>query len=83
MGDIREDTLSFLTARNVELIPSETNCFMLNAKQPGKQFWTAMAAQKVYIGRVWPVWPTWVRVTVGTKDEMAKFKEAFVKCYNA
>jgi histidinol-phosphate/aromatic aminotransferase/cobyric acid decarboxylase-like protein len=83
IGDIREDTLSFLTAHNVELIPSETNCFMLNAKQPGKQFWTAMAAQKVYIGRVWPVWPTWVRVTVGTKDEMAKFKEAFAKCYNA
>ena len=36
-----------------------------------------MIKQKVYIGRVWPVWPTHVRVTVGTKDEMAKFKVAF------
>ena len=25
----------------------------------------------------------WVRVTVGTKEEMAKFKDAFAKCYNA
>lgn len=83
MGDIREDTLSFLTARNAEFVPSETNCFMLNAKQPGKQFWSAMAAQKVYVGRVWPIWPNWVRVTVGSKDDMAKFKDAFVKCYSA
>jgi histidinol-phosphate aminotransferase len=40
-----------------------------------------MAKEKVYIGRVWPVWPEWVRVTVGTKEEMGKFKEAFDKVY--
>ncbi len=83
MGDVREDTFSFLTSKNVEFIPSESNCFMLNAKQSGKQFYAAMAKQNVYIGRVWPVWPEWVRVTVGTKDDMAKFKQAFVKVYNA
>lgn len=83
MGDTREDTFSFLTAKSVEFIPSETNCFMLNARQPGRTFYSAMAAQKVYIGRVWPVWPNWVRVTVGSPDDMAKFKQAFVKCYNA
>jgi histidinol-phosphate aminotransferase len=42
-----------------------------------------MAAQKVYIGRAWPIWPEWVRVSVGSRQEMAKFKEAFVKVYNA
>lgn len=83
MGDVREDTFSFLTSKNVEFIPSESNCFMLNAKQSGKQFYAAMAKQNVYIGRVWPVWPEWVRVTVGSKDDMAKFKQAFVKVYNA
>ena len=83
MGDTREDTFSWLTSKNVEFIPSESNCFMLNAKRPGKEFYAAMAAQKVYIGRVWPVWPTWVRVTVGTSDDMAKFKTAFTKSYNA
>ena len=83
MGDIREDTFSWLTAKNVEFIPSESNCFMINVKGPGKEFYQAMAAQSVYIGRVWPVWPTWVRVTVGSKDDMAKFKPAFLKAYNA
>jgi histidinol-phosphate aminotransferase len=82
MTDIREDTFSFLTAKNVDFIPSESNCFMINVKRPGKQFYGDMAAQNVYIGRAWPVWPNHVRVSVGSKEEMAKFKEAFVKCYN-
>jgi histidinol-phosphate aminotransferase len=83
IGDIREDTLSFLASKNIEFIPSESNKFMMNVKQPGMDFYKAMADQKVYIGRVWPVWPTWVRVTVGSKDDMAKFKTACMKCYNA
>ncbi len=83
IGDIREDTFSFLTAKNIEFIPSESNKFMMNVKRPGMDFYKAMAAQNVYIGRVWPVWPTWVRVTVGSKDDMAKFKVACMKCYNA
>ncbi len=82
-ADVRDDTLNWLTARNVEVIPSETNCFMMNVKRPGKQFFRDMAQQNVYVGRTWPVWPNWVRVTVGTKDEMGKFKQAFGKCYNA
>jgi histidinol-phosphate aminotransferase len=82
MGDIREDTFSWLTARNVEFIPSESNCFMVNVKRSGREFYKEMAAQKVYVGRVWPVWPTWMRVTVGTKEDMSKFKDAFAKCYN-
>ncbi len=81
-ADVRDDTLNWLTARNVEVIPSETNCFMMNVKRPGKQFFRDMAQQNVYIGRTWPIWPNWVRVTVGTKEEMAKFKQAFAKCYD-
>jgi histidinol-phosphate aminotransferase len=81
MGNVRTDTFDFLTKKNVEFIPSESNCFMLNAKRPGKEFWKAMTAENVYIGRTWNVWPEWVRVTVGTKEEMAKFKQAFDKVY--
>ncbi len=83
MANIREDTFSWLTSKNVEFIPSESNCFMINVKRPGADFYKGMAAQKVYIGRVWPVWPEWVRVTVGSKDDMAKFKTAFAQTYNA
>jgi len=42
-----------------------------------------MAREKVYIGRSWPAWPNWIRVSVGTKEEMSRFKDAFAKCYNA
>jgi len=81
MGDVRNETFDFLTKKNVEFIPSESNCFMLNAKRPGKEFWTAMSNEKVYIGRTWKVWPEWVRVTIGTKEEMQKFQAAFDKVY--
>lgn len=83
MADIREDTFSWLTARNVEFIPSESNCFMMNVKRPGAEFNRAMAAQNVYVGRVWPILPTWVRVTVGSKEDMAQFKAALDRVYNA
>jgi len=52
---------------------------MMDVKRPGEQFIDALQDQKVYIGRVWPILPTHVRVTVGTKDEMEKFKTAFLK----
>jgi histidinol-phosphate aminotransferase len=38
--------------------------------------------EKIYIGRVWPVWPTYARITIGTREEMAKFKTALVKVMN-
>ncbi len=81
MTGIRTDTFDWLTARNVEFIPSESNCFMINVKRNGRAFHRAMAQQNVYIGRVWPVWPNWVRVSVGSRDDMAQFKEAFTKAY--
>jgi histidinol-phosphate/aromatic aminotransferase/cobyric acid decarboxylase-like protein len=42
-----------------------------------------MAAEKVYIGRGWPIWPTYVRVTVGSREDMEKFKTAFQKVMSA
>lgn len=83
IADIREETFAFLGANKIEYIPSESNAFMMNVKRPGKDFYQAMAAQKVYIGRVWPVWPEWVRVTVGSREDMKKFQEACLKCYQA
>lgn len=73
---IRENTFAFLEKKGVKYIPSETNFFMMEAGRPGEEFVRAMASQRVYIGRVWPAWPTKVRVTVGTQEEMDKFKAA-------
>lgn len=77
IADIRNDTFEWLAANNYSFIPSQSNCFMIDTKRDGKGFYAAMVKKEVYIGRVWPVWPTYVRVTVGSKDDMAKFKAAF------
>jgi histidinol-phosphate aminotransferase len=53
---------------------------MVDVKRPGREFAANMLKEKVAIGRSWAAMPTYVRVTVGTKDEMAKFQTAFVKC---
>ena len=82
MKDVREDVFAFLQKNNITFIPSVTNCFMLDAKMPARRLINAMKKEKVYIGRVWPVWPTNTRITVGTKEEMAKFKTALLKAMN-
>jgi histidinol-phosphate/aromatic aminotransferase/cobyric acid decarboxylase-like protein len=52
---------------------------MLDAKRPGGELVKALAVEKIFIGRIWPSMPTYARVTVGTADEMAKFKTALLK----
>jgi histidinol-phosphate aminotransferase len=74
---VREGTFAWLTRNGYSFVPSQSNCFMLDTKRPAKEVIAAMAAQNVFIGRPWPVWPTHVRVTVGTQSEMDRFDEAF------
>jgi histidinol-phosphate aminotransferase len=80
---VRRETFEFLAKRNIEFIPSEANMFMMNVKRPAQAFAQAMSRQGVIVGRVWPVWPTWVRVTVGSPEDMAKFREACAASYEA
>jgi histidinol-phosphate aminotransferase len=73
----RQETFEWLTSKSFSFVPSEANHFMLDTKRPTKQVIDSMAAKKIYIGRAWPAWPTHVRITVGTRDEMARFRAAF------
>jgi histidinol-phosphate aminotransferase len=78
IGDTRRDTLAWLKKNNYKVIgESQSNCFMIDTGRPGKTVAKAMAEKNVMIGRSWPVWPNAVRVSVGTPDDMAKFKVAF------
>jgi histidinol-phosphate/aromatic aminotransferase/cobyric acid decarboxylase-like protein len=79
IGDVREDVQSFLDKHNFKYVPSVSNKFMVDVKRPGREIIEAMMKEKVYIGRVWPSWPTYVRVSIGTQEEMNKFKTAFLK----
>jgi histidinol-phosphate aminotransferase len=79
--DNRNATLEFLEKKGYKVLPgSQANFFMVDVHRPARDFMTAMLGEKVAIGRSWPIMPTYVRVTVGTRPEMQKFETAFVKC---
>jgi histidinol-phosphate/aromatic aminotransferase/cobyric acid decarboxylase-like protein len=74
---IRQKTFDWLGSEGYSSTPSQANFFMLDAKRPAKQVIDALAAQKVFIGRIWPAWPTHLRITVGTQADMDAFQSAF------
>lgn len=79
IGDVRADVFSFLDKHSFQYVPSVSNKFMVDVGRPGGEIIEALRKEKIYIGRVWPSWPTHVRVSIGTAEEMAKFKTAFLK----
>jgi histidinol-phosphate aminotransferase len=81
--DIREDLFGWMSKKGFSFIPSEANMVMIDGKKPGPQIAAAMLKHKVAIGRAWPSLPNHVRVTIGTRDEMAKFKAGFERVMEA
>jgi histidinol-phosphate aminotransferase len=80
IGDIRNDMFAWMDKHNFKYVPSVSNKFMVDVGRPGNEVRQKLIdADHVYIGRVWPSWPTHVRVTIGTRDEMERFKSAFLK----
>lgn len=80
---IREQTLQWLGQNGFRYIPSESNCFMVDVRRPGQQVRDAMAKENVFVGRIWPIMPSYVRITVGTQPEMERFQAAFQKVMKA
>ena len=84
IGDNRRETLAWLAENKYKAIgDSQSNCFMIDVGRNGRSVISAMQAKNVYIGRTWPIWPNAVRVSVGTKEEMAKFRVAFKEVMDA
>lgn len=81
--DIRDETVEWLEQRGHAVLPSEANMIMIDVQRPGKAFGQAMLKEKVAIGRSWPSMPHHVRVSIGTRAEMARFRQAFIKTMNA
>jgi histidinol-phosphate aminotransferase len=73
----RTDTVAWLEKQGYACTISESNCFMVDVKRPGKQFQADMATHGVNIGRTWPGFENWPRISVGTEAEMMRFREAF------
>jgi histidinol-phosphate aminotransferase len=76
-AEIRGEIFHWLDQHGYSYIPSDANFFMLDTKRPARGVIDAMAKRSVMIGRIWPSMPTYSRITVGTRDEMAMFREAW------
>jgi histidinol-phosphate aminotransferase len=80
----RNETFAWLKANGYKLVGEpQSNCFMIQTGREAHGVIAALQAENVYIGRVWPVWPNAVRVSVGTPDDMARFRTAFKKVMDA
>ncbi len=84
LADTRNETFAWLKANGYKLVGEpKSNCFMIQTGRDAHSVIAALQAQNVYIGRIWPVWPNAVRVSIGTPDDMAKFRTAFKKVMDA
>jgi histidinol-phosphate aminotransferase len=83
IGQIREETAEWLDRKGYSVMPSEANMLMIDVRRPGRQVFDAMLKEKVAIGRSWASMPNHVRISIGTRDEMAKFRTAFARVMNA
>lgn len=79
IAEIRTENLAWLKSQGYACTPSESNCFMLDVKRPGKEVQAALAQKDMYVGRIWPAWPNSLRITVGTREEMNAFQKAFTE----
>jgi histidinol-phosphate aminotransferase len=83
VADIRADLCDWLSKKGYRFIPSEANMVLIDGQRPGRELARAMLEHKVAIGRSWPALPTYARVTIGTREEMARFKTAFEQVMNS
>jgi len=80
----RDKAVSHLKSKGIKVIPgSQANMFMVDWGKPAKEMQAAILAEKVQIGRNWPIWPNVSRVSVGSMEEMDAFNAAVDKVWTA
>jgi len=71
-----------LKAMGYELIPSQTNFFMVNVKTDVTHVGEEFQKREILVGRKFPPMNEWLRVSVGTEDEMNRFMKAFKEIFS-
>jgi histidinol-phosphate aminotransferase len=81
--ELREKTSKELTALGYEVIPSQTNFFMVGLRREVQPVIQAFRNEGVLVGRPFPPMTQHLRVSVGTAEEMDRFMVAFKKIMSA
>lgn len=81
--ELREKTISDLRGWGYEVIPSETNFFMVDVGKDVIAVAEDFKKRKILVGRKFPPMNNWLRVSVGTEPEMARFMAAFKELFPA
>jgi histidinol-phosphate aminotransferase len=76
-SETKRQVVSTLTKLGYDVIPSQTNFIMIDIKRNVKPVISAMRDRSVHIGRLFPAMPQYLRVTIGTPEEMQQFLAAF------
>ncbi|MDF0733611.1 pyridoxal phosphate-dependent aminotransferase [Pseudomonas entomophila] len=76
---LREATTAWLGERGWRCTASQANCFMVDLRGPAQPVVERLAKEGVLVGRVWASWPNWMRVSVGSEEDMRRFRVAFAK----
>jgi histidinol-phosphate aminotransferase len=74
---LRDKTTNELKTMGYTVIPSQSNFFMVNVKKDVTALGAEFLKQGILIGRKFPPMNEWLRVSVGTEDEMNRFMKAF------
>jgi histidinol-phosphate aminotransferase len=77
MGRVRADVCSWLDAHGLSFIPPHANFLMINVKRDVRSVITAMLEKGVAVGRPFPPLDQMLRVTIGSEEDMSRFKQAF------
>ncbi|GGM63831.1 histidinol-phosphate aminotransferase [Thermopolyspora flexuosa] len=73
----RDATVEWLRAQGLEVADSDANFVLFGRFADRRAVWEGLLEQGVLIREVGP--PQWLRVTIGTEDEMAAFRAALTR----
>jgi histidinol-phosphate aminotransferase len=77
----RRDLCAWLRERNVKFIEPQANFIMIDVGRSAREFIDTMPRMGVAPGRPFPPLDHMLRVSIGTDQDMAKFREVFWKVY--
>ena len=80
---VRDRTTAQLKTLGYEVIPSDTNFFMVNVRRDATLVRDEFRKRGILVGRKFPPMDTWLRVTVGSDEDMQRFVAAFKEIFVA